>query len=108
MTTTLTRPETEYSHLGSAQMAGGRRCEGCPRCQDATSSSFSRLEQDRLRFRPRAEMPGPGAEMPGYLSGSGTQMNCGPLLLIPAGGSGNPETEAGGSLPTKPLPKAPA
>ena len=101
MTTTLTRPETEYSLLGSAQMAGGRRCEGCPRCQDATSSSFSRLEQDRLRFKPRAEMPG-------YLSGSGTQMNCGPLLLIPAGGSGNPETEAGGSLPTKPLPKAPA
>ena len=29
MTTTLTRPETEYSHLGSAQMAGGRSCQGC-------------------------------------------------------------------------------
>ena len=32
MTTTLTRPETEYS-----QMAGGRSCDGCPRCQEANA-----------------------------------------------------------------------
>ena len=35
MTTTLTRPETEYS-----QMAGGRSCEGCPRCKDAANAGF--------------------------------------------------------------------
>ena len=35
MTTTLTRPETEYS-----QMAGGRKCEGCPRCKDAANAGF--------------------------------------------------------------------
>ena len=37
MTTTITRPgtETEYS-----QMAGGRSCEGCPRCQDAANAGF--------------------------------------------------------------------
>ena len=34
-TTTITRPETEYS-----QMAGGRSCEGCPRCQDAANAGF--------------------------------------------------------------------
>ena len=32
MTTTLTRPETEYS-----QTTGGRSCDGCPRCQDANA-----------------------------------------------------------------------
>ncbi len=32
MTTTLTRPETARS-----QMAGGGRCKGCPRCQDANA-----------------------------------------------------------------------
>ena len=35
MTTTLTRPETEFS-----QMAGGRSCEGCPRWQDAANAGF--------------------------------------------------------------------
>ena len=35
MTTTLTRPETEYS-----QTAGGRSCESCPRCQDAANAGF--------------------------------------------------------------------
>ena len=39
MTTTLTRPETEYSQSQSG-MAGGRNCEGCPRCQDAANAGF--------------------------------------------------------------------
>ena len=39
MTTTLTRPETEYSQSQSG-MAGGRSCEGCPRCKDAANAGF--------------------------------------------------------------------
>ena len=39
MTTTLTRPETEYSQSQSG-MARGRSCEGCPRCKDAANAGF--------------------------------------------------------------------
>ena len=39
MTTTITRPETEYSQSQSG-MAGGRSCEGCPRCKDAANAGF--------------------------------------------------------------------
>ena len=39
MTTTITRPETEHSQSQSG-MAGGRSCEGCPRCKDAANAGF--------------------------------------------------------------------
>ena len=37
MTTTITRPGTEAEY---SQMAGGRSCEGCPRCKDAANAGF--------------------------------------------------------------------
>ena len=50
MTTTLTRPETEFS-----QMAGGRSCEGCPRWQDAANAGFCKKIHN-----PRVREPPPG------------------------------------------------
>ena len=48
MTTTFTRPETQYS-----QMAGGRSCEGCPRCKDAANAGFCKqIHKTRVREPP--------------------------------------------------------
>ena len=53
MTTTITPgTETEYS-----QMAGGRSCEGCPRCQDAANAGFCKQTHNPGVREPPPGMP---------------------------------------------------